>query len=298
MSILGFFTENEFFLQISQYSFILVIPLLTGHIASAICGSLGMIPGILTGYMAYTLGIGIFGAILAGFAIGYITEFMKKIRVPIQFSSMLYILVIPLTSTLVVGGLLYYLVDKPVTYFLNNLEFLLSMLNDKNIIILSFVLGGMIGSDMGGPINKVAYLFGVSSLNKGAGTIMGPIAVAICIPPLALGFAQYIIPDRFSSIEREAGIIAIILGILGITEGAIPYLTNDLKILPATILGSAIGAAIASILKVSSFVPHGGIILLPLINGKLGFIISIVVGVVATIFFLYFLKGKVEKEEL
>ncbi|MGL5580205.1 MAG: hypothetical protein ACRDCE_04495, partial [Cetobacterium sp.] len=178
----------------------------------------------------------------------------------------------------------------PMKFILDELGIYLNSLDDKNNVFLNFVLGGLIGVDLGGPINKVAYVYAVNTIEYGRGDIMGPIAVAISTPPLALGLSQFILKNRFSKTEREAGVISILLGFLGITEGALLFLTRDIAVLPTTVIGAAIGAGAASILGVKSIVPHGGIIILPLIENKIGFLIALSIGVASTIFMLYFLK--------
>ena len=175
-------------------------------------------------------------------------------------------------------------------FVLDELGLYLNSLDDKNNIFLNFVLGGLIGVDLGGPINKVAYVYAVNTIEYGRGDIMGPIAVAISTPPLALGLSQFILKNRFSKAEREAGVISILLGFLGITEGALLFLTKDIAVLPTTVIGAAIGAGAASVLGVKSMVPHGGVITLPLIENKVGFLIALSIGVISTIFMLYFLK--------
>lgn len=153
----------------------------------------------------------------------------------------------------------------------------------------------MIGADLGGPINKIAYIYGVTTLEYGRDDIMGALAVAICIPPLALGTAQFLLKNRFSKMEREVGILAIFLGLLGITDGALIYLTKDIKILPITVISSAIGACAANILHVTSNAPHEGIIVLSLVNNKLGFLLSVIIGILSALFLLYFLKAQIKE---
>ena len=194
----------------------------------------------------------------------------------------MYLIFIPIASTLVGSLFIFYIFKIPTLFLIEQANLYLNNLNDKNIIFLTFMLGGMIGADLGGPINKIAYIYGITTLEYGRYDIMGPISVAICIPPLSLGIAQFILKNRFSKMEREAGALAIFLGILGITEGALIYLT--------------IGACSAAILHVTSKAPHGGLIVLPLVNNKIEFIISIIIGSVAALFLLYFLKPINKKE--
>lgn len=296
MAIIALYTKIDFFKIVSNYSFFIVPPLLAGFIAKEKCGSTGFIPALILGSLSQFINLGLIGGILSGIFIGYFVELLKKIKVPLEFSSIMYLIIIPIASTLLGSSIMFYLLKEPITFFIENTNVYLNTLSDKNIIFLIFILGGMIGADLGGPINKIAYIYGITTLDYGKYDIMGPLAVAICIPPLSLGIAQYILKNRFSKIERDTGILAIFLGILGITEGALIYLTKDIKILPITVISSAIGACSAAILHVTSKAPHGGLIVLPLIDNKIGFLISIAIGSLAAIFLLYFLKNPVNKE--
>lgn len=290
LSVISLYTDNQFLKDLSGYSFLMAPPLLAAYIAKEISGSVGFIPGIVLGYLSGAIGLGMFGGILVGVILGYFINILKKIEISIEVSSIMYLVIIPILSTLVVGMGFYYVFQGPMRFVLDELGVYLNSLDDKNNVFLNFVLGGLIGVDLGGPINKVAYVYAVNTIEYGRGDIMGPIAVAISTPPLALGLSQFILKNRFSKTEREAGVISILLGFLGITEGALLFLTRDIALLPTTVIGAAIGAGAASILGVKSIVPHGGIIILPLIENKIGFLIALSIGVASTIFMLYFLK--------
>lgn len=290
MAIIAVYTNIDFFKTVSDYSFLLVPSLLAGFVAKEKCGSVGFIPALILGSLSQVIHLGFIGGIISGVFIGYFIELLKKIKVPIEFTSVMYLIFIPITSTLVGSIFIFYILKNPVLFFIENTNFYLNSFNDNNIIFLTFILGGMIGADLGGPINKIAYLYGINTLTYGRYDIMGPLSVAICIPPLSLGIAQFLFKNRFSKMEREAGALAIFLGVLGITEGALIYLTKDIKILPITVISSAIGACSATILHVTSRAPHGGLIVLPLVENKLGFIISILIGGLSLLFLVYFLK--------
>lgn len=295
-AVIALYTNTEFFNIISDCSFLIVPALLAGFIAKEKCGSIGFIPALILGSLSQFIHLGLIGGIISGIFIGYFIELLKKIKVPIEFTSIMYLIFIPIASTLVGSLFIFYIFKIPTLFLIEQANLYLNNLNDKNIIFLTFMLGGMIGADLGGPINKIAYIYGITTLEYGRYDIMGPISVAICIPPLSLGIAQFILKNRFSKMEREAGALAIFLGILGITEGALIYLTKDIKILPITVISSAIGACSAAILHVTSKAPHGGLIVLPLVNNKIEFIISIIIGSVAASFLLYFLKPINKKE--
>lgn len=295
MAIISLYTKIDFFKAISNYSFFIVPSILAGFIAKEKCGSIGFIPALILGSLSQFVHLGLIGGIISGIFIGYFIDLLKKIRVPIEFTSVMYLIFIPIASTLIGSIIIFYILKNPITFFIENTNFYLNSLNGKNTIFLIFILGGMIGADLGGPINKIAYIYGVTTLEYGRDDIMGALAVAICIPPLALGTAQFLLKNRFSKMEREVGILAIFLGLLGITEGALIYLTKDIKILPITVISSAIGACAANILHVTSKVPHGGIIVLSLVNNKIGFLFSVIIGVLSALFLLYFLKSQIKE---
>lgn len=148
-----------------------------------------------------------------------------------------------------------------------------------------------------GPVNKVAFLFGAAMISEGIYTIMGPVAVAICIPPLGMGVATLLAPKKYTVAEREAGLGAIVMGMIGITEGAIPFAAADpLRVIPSIMIGSAIGATVAAIGKVGDHAPHGGPIVLPVVDNKLMFIVAVLIGVAVTALLVNFLKKTVEEE--
>lgn len=296
MAIVSLYTNKEFFKIVSDYSFLVVPALLSGFIAKEKCGSVGFIPALILGSLSQSIHLGLIGGILSGIFVGYLVEILKKIKVPIEFTAVMYLIFIPIASVLIGSGIMFYLLKVPATQIIEDVNIFLNGLSEKNMIFLMFILGGMIGADLGGPINKIAYIYGITTLSYGRYDIMGALSVAICIPPLAMGIAQFVLKNRFSKMERETGGIAIFLGILGITEGALVYLTKDIKVLPINVISSAIGACSATILHVTSRAPHGGLIVLSLVNNRIGFLFSTLIGIFSTLFLLYFLKPEVNRE--
>lgn len=291
-SILALYSNNELLENISTYSFYIVPSLLAGFIAKEIAGNVGFIPAIIVGGLSVNLNLGIIGGFLAGILIGSSIQILKKLKFPIELTSILYFIIIPIFSTIFGYLVMNFFLKIPLFYFIKNINLLLNIFDEKNSIFLIFILGGMIGADLGGPINKIAYLYAVSMLNLKKYDIMGAIAVAICIPPLSLGIAHLIFKDKFIKMGKEASLLSIILGILGITEGALLFIAEDVKILLISILSAAFSACIAYILGVSSLVPHGGIIILPLIVNKFNFLLSIILGITFSISLIYLLYIK------
>lgn len=296
LAALAQYIHNDFLEKLSVLSFSLVPSLLGGFIAKEECGSVGFIPGAIVGYLGHEMGLGILGGIAAGVSIVFFVNIMKKIKISLEVSSVMYMVGIPVFSTIAGGLFLNYVVQEPILFLIENLNNFLNGFDAENNIFLNFILGGLIGVDLGGPVNKMAYLYAITTLEYGRGDIMGPVAVAISVPPLAMGTAQFLLKNRFSRVEREAGIMTLFLGVIGITEGALVYLTKDIKILPAAVFGGAVGAGAASILKVASKIPHGGLIVLPLVENKIGFLVAVAIGVISANFILFFLKSPIKHE--
>ena len=264
-------------MDLGATAFGLMIPVLSGYIAMSIADRPGLAPGLVGGALANSAGAGFLGGMVAGFAAGYIAKWVKNWNVPDGLRPIMPIFVIPLVSTGLVGVLMFF-ISSPISGFMNSLTNILKGM-EAGSIFLALILGLMISFDMGGPINKVAFLFGSAMITQGVPEVMGPIAVAICIPPIGMGLATMIGPKNFEVTEREAGKAASAMGLIGITEGAIPFAAADpLRVIPSIMTGSAIGAVIAAIGKVTDHAPHGGPIVLPVVDNKLMFILAIVVG--------------------
>ena len=283
---------NPFFkqmLDLGVTAFGLMIPILAGFIAMSIADRPGLAPGLVGGALANQVGAGFLGGMVAGFAAGYIAKWVKSWNVPAGLRPVMPIFVIPLVSTCLVGVIMYF-VGAPITGFMNMLTDVLKGM-EAGSVFLALILGCMIAFDMGGPVNKVAFLFGSAMITQGVPEVMGPIAVAICIPPIGMGVATMLSPKRYEESEREAGKAAFAMGLIGITEGAIPFAAADpMRVIPAIMAGSAIGAMIAAIGKVADHAPHGGPIVLPVVDNKFMFIVAILVGVAVTAVMVNILK--------
>ncbi len=177
---------------------------------------------------------GFLGGIITGFLAGFIALGIKKVRVPKALQSIMPIIVIPILGSLAVGFVFIYVIGEPVALLFSSLTHFLAGMQGGSEIVLAMILGAMIAFDMGGPFNKVAFLFGSGLIAEGNYSIMGPIAVAICIPPLALGLASLTLKTKFTKTEREAGKASLAMGLFGITEGAIPFASTDpLRVIPS-----------------------------------------------------------------
>jgi PTS system fructose-specific IIC component/fructose-specific PTS system IIC-like component len=267
-------------LDIGSAAFALVVPVLAGYIAHGMADRPGLVPGFVGGFVANTVGAGFLGGIVAGLVAGWIVQQLKKLPVPRVLRPVMPILVIPVLSSVAVGLAMYGLLGAPIRSLMGLLAQGLTGLGHGNQVVLGLVLGAMIAFDMGGPVNKAAFFFGVALIKEGNFAVMGACAAAICIPPLGLGLATLLAPKRWSDMERESGLAALAMGAIGITEGAIPFAAADpIRIIPTIMAGSAIGGAIAMLAGVGDHAPHGGLIVLPVVDNRLWFLVAIGTGV-------------------
>ncbi|OZU88074.1 PTS mannose transporter subunit IIABC [Virgibacillus indicus] len=303
--------EDSFWSKINSIgaaSFSFMVPILAGFIAVSIADRPGLAPGLIGGYIAATgsfygseAGAGFIGGIIAGFLAGYVTLAIKKIKVPKAVQPVMPIIFIPIIATLIVGLLFIYVVGGPVSAVFESLTDWLQSMQGASSILLAIILGGMIAVDMGGPFNKVAFLFGAAMIAEGNYEIMGPIAVAICIPPLGMGLATFLNKKKYQPAEREAGKASFTMGLFGITEGAIPFAAQDpLRVIPSIVVGSMTGSVIAMIGNVGDRVAHGGpiVAVLGAVDNVLMFFIAAIVGVIVTALMINLLKKDVEAEML
>ena len=278
--------------QIGAVGFMLMVPILSGYIAYAIADRPGLAPGMIVGWIANTgafyhskVGAGFIGAIVTGFLVGYLVLWIKTWPVPKQVKAIMPIIVIPIIATTVVGLAFVYFLGSPIAGVFGALTGWLSGLQGGQAALLGVVLGLMIGFDMGGPVNKTAFLFGAGLIASGNLTVMGICAAAIPVPPLALGLATIVRKKLFGAEERDLGYAALFMGLFGITEGAIPFAAADpLRVIPANMIGAGVAGAIAGIGGVGDAVPHGGpiVALLGAVSQVGWFTLAVLAGVVMT----------------
>jgi fructose PTS system EIIBC or EIIC component len=287
-------------------AFMFMVPILAGFIAVSIADRPGLVPGMIGGYIAANgsfygseAGAGFIGGIIAGFLAGYIALAIKKIKVPKAVQAVMPIIFIPIISSVIVGLLFIYVIGSPVASVFESLTVWLAGMQGGSSILLAMILGAMIAVDMGGPFNKVAFLFGSAMIAEGNYEIMGPIAVAICIPPIGLGLATFINKRKFRPTEREAGKASFTMGLFGITEGAIPFAAQDpLRVIPSIVVGSMVGSVIAMISSVGDRVAHGGpiVAVLGAVDNVVMFFVAVIVGVIVTALMVTALKKNVDGE--
>ncbi|GGE24313.1 PTS fructose transporter subunit IIBC [Marinithermofilum abyssi] len=252
--------------KVGEAAFTFMVPILAGFIAVSIVDRPGLAPGMIGGYIAANgsfygseAGAGFIGGILAGFIAGYITRWIKSLPFPRMIQPIVPILIIPLGTSALVAILFIFVLGAPIASLMEALNSFLQGMQGSSKVLLALVLGAMIAFDMGGPVNKVAFLFGAAMIAEGQTFIMGAIAAAICTPPLGMGLASLLARRKYHREEQEAGKAALAMGLIGITEGAIPFAAGDpLRVIPSIMAGSMTASVIAMLTGVTDNVPHGG----------------------------------------
>ncbi|MBU6131393.1 fructose-specific PTS transporter subunit EIIC [Staphylococcus xylosus] len=288
--------------NIGNLAFSFMVPILAGYIAVSIADKPGLVPGMIGGAIAADgsfygsdAGAGFLGGIVAGFIAGYIAKWIKNVKIPKVMAPIMPIIIIPIISSLIVGLIFIFLIGAPIASIFEALTTWLKGMQGTNIVILALIIGAMIAFDMGGPVNKVAFLFGSALIAEGNYAVMGMVAVAVCTPPIGLGLATFINKRKFNKGEVEMGKASFTMGLFGITEGAIPFAAQDpLRIIPSNMVGAMVAAAIAAIGGVGDRVAHGGPIVAVLggIDQILWFFIAVIVGSLVTMSSVLFLRKK------
>ncbi|MFH0522391.1 fructose-specific PTS transporter subunit EIIC [Streptomyces sp. M41] len=278
--------------NIGVIGFTLMVPILSGYIAYAIGDRPALVPGMIGGWIANTgelydskAGAGFIGAIVTGFLAGYLVLWIKKIKVPKFAQPIMPIIVIPIVATTALGLFFIYVIGKPISWVFENLTDWLSGMTGTSAILLGAILGLMIAFDMGGPVNKTAFLFGAGLIATGNQTVMGMCAAAIPVMPLGQGLATLIRKRLYTEQERETGFASLFMGCFGISEGAIPFAAaRPAQVIPANMLGGAVAGAIAGVAGVEDAVPHGGpiVAVLGAVSGVPMFFVAVVIGSVVT----------------
>lgn len=287
----------DYLMRIGGGAFGLMVPILAGFIAFAIADRPGIAPGVIAGQLATTIGAGFLGGIIGGLLAGYVAGWVKSWPVPKSFSKLMPVLVIPLVATLIVGLLMILVIGTPIKSIMDGLTNWLKNMSQGNMIVLGIVLGLMMAFDMGGPVNKVAYTFGLSMISAGIFQPHAAIMAAGMTPPLGLALATVLAPKKYNSREIEAGKAAWIMGASFITEGAIPFAAADpLRVIPSIMTGSAVAGALSMVFGNTLRAPHGGIFVIPLIGNFPLYLVALAAGTVVTAFLVNMLKTEVTAE--
>ncbi|RSS71767.1 fructose-specific PTS transporter subunit EIIC [Streptomyces sp. WAC06614] len=273
--------------------FTLMVPILSGYIAYAIGDRPALVPGMIGGWIAThgalygnaDANAGFIGGIVTGFLAGYLVAWIKKVEVPKVVRPIMPIIVIPIVATTAVGLFFIHVLGRPITWVFTTLTDWLAGLTGTSAILLGALLGLMIAFDMGGPVNKTAFLFGAGLIASGNYAVMGMCAAAIPVMPLGQGLATLIRRKLYSEQERETGMAALFMGVFGISEGAIPFAAaRPAQVIPANMLGGAVAGALAGMAGVGDAVPHGGPIVAALgaVSGVGWFLVAVAAGTLVT----------------
>ncbi|MFF6992695.1 fructose-specific PTS transporter subunit EIIC [Streptomyces sp. NPDC010273] len=278
--------------NIGVIGFTLMVPILSGYIAYAIGDRPALVPGMIGGWIANTgslydskAGAGFIGAIVTGFLAGYLVLWIKKVRVPKFVQPIMPIIVIPIVATTALGLFFIYVIGKPISWVFEHLTSWLGGMTGTSAILLGTILGLMIAFDMGGPVNKTAFLFGAGLIATGNQSVMGMCAAAIPVMPLGQGLATLIRQRLYTEQERETGLASLFMGCFGISEGAIPFAAaRPAQVIPANMLGGAVAGAVAGLAGVKDAVPHGGpiVAVLGAVSGVPMFFVAVAIGTAVT----------------
>ncbi|WP_099351469.1 PTS fructose transporter subunit IIABC [Fredinandcohnia onubensis] len=281
----------------SANAFQLMIPVLAGFIAMSIADRPGLAPGMIGGLMATTGGAGFLGGLIAGFLAGYVVLLLKKVfsGLPSSFEGLKPVLIYPFVGILITGAIMYVLVG-PLKFVMDGLTGWLEGLGTGNLIVLGLILGGMMSIDMGGPINKAAFTFGIAMIDAGNYAPHAAIMAGGMTPPLGLALATTLFKNKFTKQEREAGKTAYFMGASFITEGAIPFAAADPgRVIPSAVIGSAVTGALTMLFGIGLPAPHGGIFVIPFVNGSWAlYVLAILIGTVITALLVGFLKKPIK----
>lgn len=281
------------FKQIGGVAFGFMLPILAGFIAMSIADRPGLAVGFVGGSIAATGTSGFLGALVAGFLAGYLVLLLKKIfsKLPESLDGLKPVLIYPVLGILLVGVIMLYVVEPPIGALNTWINSALEGMNGASAVILGVLLGGMMSVDMGGPVNKAAYVFGTASIAAGNYNIMAAVMIGGMVPPIAIALATLFFKNKFTAEERKAGPTNFIMGLSFITEGAIPFAASDpLRVLPACIVGSAVAGGMSMAFNCTLMAPHGGIFVFLTVGHPLLYLLSLAVGSAITCVLLGILK--------
>ena len=286
------------FKGIGGTAFGFMLPILAGFIAMSIADRPGLAVGFVGGSIAANGTSGFLGALVAGFVAGYIVNLLKKIfsKLPESLDGVKPVLLYPLLGIFLIGVIMQFVVEPPIGALNTAINNGLNGLNGASAVVLGVLLGGMMAIDMGGPVNKAAYVFGTASIAAGNYNIMAAVMIGGMVPPIAIALATIFFKNKFTAEERKAGPTNFIMGLSFITEGAIPFAASDpLHVLPACAVGSAVAGGLSMAFGCTLMAPHGGIFVVPTIGNPLMYLVALVIGSFIACGLLGLLKKKVSE---
>ena len=274
-------------------AFFLMVPVMAGFIGMSIADRPGFAPAMVGGLISLNSGGGFLGGLIGGFLGGYIVVLLKKIfsKLPDSLEGIKPVLLYPLFGIFFTGAIMYLFIVDPIAAINSSLSVFLKSLGTGNLILLGAILGAMMSTDMGGPINKAAFTFGIAMISSGDYAPHAAVMAGGMVPPLGIALATTIFRNKFTSDEKDAGKTCYIMGLSFITEGAIPFAASDpIRVLPSCIIGAAIAGALSMVFHIELRAPHGGMFVLPIVNNPVMYLLAIVIGSVITAVILGFIK--------
>ncbi|CUB09639.1 PTS system fructose-specific EIIABC component [Bacillus cereus] len=278
-------------------AFLFLVPILAGFIASSIADRPGFMPGVVGGFLAAQANAGFLGGLIAGFLAGYVVVGLKKLfsSLPAQLEGIKPVLLYPVLGLLITGVIMLKVVNPPVVALNEMLTSWLNSLGGTNAILLGLILGGMMAIDMGGPINKAAFTFGIAAISAGNFGVHSAVMAGGMVPPLAIALATTLFKSKFTEAERKSGVTNYIMGASFITEGAIPFAAADpIRVIVSCVVGSSIAGALSMLFQITLPAPHGGLFVIALVNKPVLYIFSILIGAVVSALMMGIWKKKVK----
>lgn len=284
--------------MIGQTGLNFIVPMISGYIAYSIADRPGLAPAFITGMIASQMGTGFIGGMFTGLAVGYLVNVLKKLPVPAKIMSLKSLIIIPFIATAIIGLILWYVVGTPITMLTEGLTHWLNGMSGTNAALLAAILGAMMAFDMGGPVNKIAYAFGVASFSSGSYAASTAMLLAIAIPPFGMFLATLLNKKLYSEAERDNGKTAIIMGAVGITEGTIPFAVADpLRVIPSIVVGTAAACGLNGFFGITQHTMLATFMAIPFTSNVLLYCVSIIVGGLITALMVNTLKSFKFKKE-
>lgn len=279
-------------------AFFLMIPVMAGFIGMSIADRPGFAPAMVGGLISLNNGGGFLGGLIGGFLGGYVVVLLKKLfaKLPNSLEGLKPVLLYPLFGIFITGALMYGVIINPIAALNNGVTNFLQGLGTGNLVLLGILVAGMMAVDMGGPVNKAAFTFGIAMITAGNYYPHAAVMAGGMVPPLGIALATTFFKNKFTKDERDAGKVCYIMGLSFITEGAIPFAASDpIRVIPACIIGSGIAGGLSMFFRVQLPAPHGGLFVLPVVTNPIMYLVAIVVGSVITTLILGFIKKPVQE---
>lgn len=279
-------------------AFFLMIPVMAGFIGMSIADRPGSAPAMVGGLISLNNGGGFLGGLIGGFLGGYVVVLLKKLfaKLPNSLEGLKPVLLYPLFGIFITGALMYGVIINPIAALNSGVTNFLQGLGTGNLVLLGILVAGMMAVDMGGPVNKAAFTFGIAMITAGNYYPHAAVMAGGMVPPLGIALATTFFKNKFTKDERDAGKVCYIMGLSFITEGAIPFAASDpIRVIPACIIGSGIAGGLSMFFKVQLPAPHGGLFVLPVVTNPIMYLVAIVVGSVITALILGFIKKPVQE---